>query len=137
MADYDLTQLSILLVEDSRFSRMLVRSVFFAVGIRQIQLANDGAQAIELLKRMGGKGDQDGGSSVDMVISDLVMPGVDGFDLLKWIRRDPETPNAFLPFTLLTARADPDVVAQSRDLGANEFIAKPFSAASIASDYPP
>ena len=133
MADYDLNQLSILFVEDSRFSRLLTRSVFFSVGVRKIQIANDGAQAIEMLKRMGETDDPDGGACVDMVISDLVMPGVDGLELLKWIRQDPESPNAFLPFSLLTARADADVVAKSRNLGANEFIAKPFSADSIAS----
>jgi response regulator RpfG family c-di-GMP phosphodiesterase len=61
------------------------------------------------------------------------MPGADGFDLLNWIRRDPESPLPFVSFALLTARADADVVSQSRDFGANEFIAKPFSADSVAS----
>ncbi|MBT5107074.1 MAG: response regulator [Rhodospirillaceae bacterium] len=132
MANYNLNNLSILFVEDSRFSRLLTRSLLFTVGVRKIQLANDGAQAIEMLKRMGETDDADGGGGVDMVISDLVMPGVDGLELLNWIRRDPKSPNAFLPFSLLTARADADVITQSRNLGANEFIAKPFSAASIA-----
>ncbi|MGY8961889.1 MAG: response regulator [Alphaproteobacteria bacterium] len=113
--------------------RLLIRSVFVTIGLRQIQVANDGQQAIELLKRVSGGQGPDNVPAIDLVISDLVMPGADGFDLLNWIRRDPESPLPFVSFALLTARADADVVSQSRDFGANEFIAKPFSADSVAS----
>ncbi|MBL4721342.1 MAG: response regulator, partial [Alphaproteobacteria bacterium] len=133
MANYDLSRLSVLFVEDSRFIRLLIRSVFLTIGLRQIHVANDGRQAIELIKRLSDEQGSNNAPPIDLVISDLVMPGGDGFELLNWIRRDPESPIPFAAFALLTARADADVVAESRNFGANEFIAKPFSANSIAS----
>ena len=69
--------------------------------------------------------------NVDIVISDKVMPRVDGLILLRWLRQHKRSPNRFMPFIMLTAAADMDVVEAARDAGTTEFIAKPFSANSI------
>ena len=63
------------------------RSVLFLVGIQQIQIANDGALAIKILKRVGDTGEQEGGVKIDMII---VMLRVDGFELMQWIRHGAE-----------------------------------------------
>ena len=57
------------------------------VGIQKIQIANDGALAIEILKRVGDTGEQEGGVKIDMII---VMLRVDGFELMQWIRHGAE-----------------------------------------------
>lgn len=59
----------------------------FLVGIQKIQIANDGALAIEILKRVGDTGEQEGGVKIDMII---VMLRVDGFELMQWIRHGAE-----------------------------------------------
>jgi len=60
----------------------------------------------------------------DLIISDVMMPDGDGFSLLKQIRSNPEM--AFLPVILLTARAEAEDKLSGLDIGANDYITKPF-----------
>ena len=60
----------------------------------------------------------------DLIISDVMMPDGDGFDLLKRIRSNPETD--FLPVILLTARAEVEDKLSGLNIGANDYITKPF-----------
>ncbi len=60
----------------------------------------------------------------DLVLSDLMMPGVDGLALLAWLRADPRT--ADLPVVLLTARADGSDVQSGLAAGADAYVTKPY-----------
>jgi hypothetical protein len=64
MANYSNINLSVLFIENPRFPWQLTRSVFFLVGIQPIQIANDGALSIEILKRVGDTGEQEGGAKL-------------------------------------------------------------------------
>ena len=69
--------------------------------------------------------------SLDLVVTNWQMSPVDGPMLIKWIRRSKESPDRFLPVIMLTAHADADMVQRGRDVGATEFLVKPFSVQSL------
>ena len=82
----------------------------------QVRFAFDGADALAQLRRQ----------RVDLVISDVVMRGVSGFDLLVRIRADPQLRD--LPFMFLTSTArDPDSQARAMALGANRYLMRPIA----------
>ena len=101
----------ILLADDEDDFRDMVAASLEAAGYDVVQ-ASDGAEAIELL--------DDG---VDLLISDVNMPGVDGFALCREIRAS----GAGLPVILLTSRDSEIDEALGLDLGADDYITKPVS----------
>jgi signal transduction histidine kinase/DNA-binding response OmpR family regulator len=66
----------------------------------------------------------------DVVVSDVMMPGLDGFGLCRAIRQDPET--AFIAVILLTARASQESRVEGLELGADDYLAKPFSVRELS-----
>lgn len=64
-------------------------------------------------------------SSPDLILCDLMMPGIDGFGVLARLRAEPAT--AGVPFVFLTANADREDARLGFMLGANEYVTKPFS----------
>ena len=65
----------------------------------------------------------------DLVISDVMLPGLDGFELLRAIRQDAEL--ADMPMIMLSARAGEESRAEGLSAGANDYLVKPFSAAEL------
>lgn len=132
MRAYDLERLSVLIVDDSSFARALMGRVLRSLGIRQIAAAADGSEAIHFLKNVGANPhNKIGIQRFNIVISDWVMSPVDGPMLLKWIRRHKDSPDRFIPFVMVSANAEEERVREARDIGANEFLAKPFSINTI------
>lgn len=123
--------ISILLVEDSLPIRSLLLSVMNQIGIGRVLRAREGAEAISMLKQSHFDPVSLGASSIDLVVSDWVMDPIDGATLLRWIRRHSESPDRFLPFVMLSAYSETHRVQTARDLGVNEFLAKPFSVNAI------
>jgi two-component system cell cycle response regulator len=64
-------------------------------------------------------------SEVDVILLDLMMPGMDGFEVCQQLKGDPRT--AEIPVILITARDDIEARAEGIRLGASEFLTKPFS----------
>lgn len=64
-------------------------------------------------------------SEVDVILLDLMMPGMDGFQVCQELRLDPKT--AEIPIILVTARDDIEARAEGIRVGASEFLTKPFS----------
>ena len=81
----------------------------------QLQVANRGAKALRLLET-----DPD----IDLILLDIMMPEMDGYAVCAEIRRKPETRN--LPAIFLTARTEVDDVVRGLELGANDYLTKPF-----------
>jgi signal transduction histidine kinase len=84
-----------------------------------VTLAPDGGTARELALRR----------PPSLVISDVMMPGLDGFGLIRELRRDGRTRD--VPVILLSARADPDSTLHALALGADDYIIKPFGAPEL------
>lgn len=65
----------------------------------------------------------------DLIILDLMLPDIDGLDVLRMIRRMPHLDH--IPVLILTARADSEYVRQGLDLGADSYITKPYVANNL------
>lgn len=123
--------LSVLVVEDSAFIRTVLTATLRTIGVGTVHGVPSGGDAIRFLEERRASLPP-GTAPVDLIISDLVMPEVDGLMLLRWVRYSPKSPDRFLPVLMLSGAADRQYVEQARDLGATDFIAKPFSAGTIA-----
>ncbi len=85
----------------------------------QVEAVGDGAAALAAARQNPPK----------LVLSDVMMPGLDGFGLLKGLRSDPATRD--IPIILLSARAGEDAVVEGVEAGANDYLTKPFSAREL------
>jgi len=105
----------ILVVDDMSTNRALVKQVLPAPDYSVIE-ANDGEQALQMLKE----------EIVDVVLLDIMMPGIDGFETCRKIRENPDL--SLLPVIILTTLGTPDDVVQGMEVGASDFVSKPFNA---------
>ena len=83
--------------------------------------ANSGAQCLKLVHE----------NEVDVILLDLMMPEMDGFEVVKALRDNPET--AEIPIIMITARDDLDARAEGMRLGVSDFLAKPVFRRQLAS----
>ncbi|MCC0016979.1 MAG: response regulator [Rhodobiaceae bacterium] len=121
MEKIDFSQVSVLVVDDNMHMRKIVRALLMAFGVRQVQEAEDGASALEAFEQ----------NSPDIIITDWVMPIIDGLELVQMIRRPDSSNNPFVPIIMLTGHAEKRRVMQARDAGVHEFLCKPISARSL------
>jgi two-component system response regulator MprA len=103
----------ILVVDDERAVRESLRRALELEGYR-IELAEDGAQALERLASE---------PEPDAVILDVLMPGVDGLEVCRTLRREGRR----LPILMLTARTQVDDRVEGLDAGADDYLTKPFA----------
>ncbi len=103
----------ILIVEDSRTQRELLRYTLEEHGFK-VTASGDGREALEML----------GTFRPDLVISDIIMPHLDGLELCRQIKSSPRLKQT--PVILLTALNDPKDVLRGLACGADSFIVKPF-----------
>lgn len=113
--------LRILIVDDQKTMRMLIRSTLTALGCIHIVECCDGREAITHLAN----------HQVDLIISDLTMPNTDGFGLLRAVRA--QESSAKTPFILLTSHSDLAMVKDAVALGVSNYILKPFNMATVKS----
>lgn len=112
-------QLAVMVVDDTSVSRMLMTESLAEIGISNLALAKDGAEALTQLKA----------KPVHLVISDQYMPNLDGLGLLKALRS--HGPTAKVGFILVTGSPDKSLVERGRQIGLNNFIAKPYTTKTI------
>jgi CheY-like chemotaxis protein len=114
----------VLLVDDSKTDAMLMRVVFERGGFAQpLRCAIDGEDAIAYLQGDGRYSDRTQYPLPTLVLMDLHMPRKNGFETLKWIRRQP----AFrrLHVYILSGSSQPEDIELAYDLGANSYLIKP------------
>ena len=85
----------------------------------QVETANNGAAALEKIRE----------NRPDLLVSDVMMPEMDGFELLANIRRDPSLMD--LPVIMLTAKAQDRDVMEGYKTGADMYLTKPFNPAEL------
>lgn len=129
MTVYDFSRLSILLVEDNQYIRHTLEDLLRHFEFGKIITAQHGQEAIEILSTSAIAGAP--GLGIDIVLADLIMSPINGLLLTRWIRNSKDSPNRFMPVVLLSGAADDEYVTAARDLGASEFLAKPFSAENV------
>ena len=110
---------TVLLVEDEDGLRKVVRDLLEREGFRVAE-APDGVQALDQVDRV----------APDIVVLDLNLPGLDGYSVLQQLRSRPATMR--LPVLVLTAKGDEDNEVRVFELGADDFLTKPFRPRALA-----
>jgi two-component system sensor histidine kinase/response regulator len=85
----------------------------------QVLMAEDGMQALEILRQQGDR-------LPDLIVSDITMPRMDGMELLRNVRNEPQWLK--IPFIFLTAKGDRSDIHQGKMMGVDDYIVKPFEA---------
>lgn len=103
----------ILVADDSASIRKFVALALSAKGFEIIQVS-DGMEALEMLPR----------ENVDLIITDLNMPNIDGFELIKSIRKNPMYED--IPIIILSSLVNNEIIDKGLEYGANSYLTKPF-----------
>lgn len=123
MKPNDFSGIRILLVEDERFIRGIVRRMLQSLGSRDVREAVDGTEALRLL---------DGGFLPDLVFCDFKMEPMDGLTFMRQVRESADPVRAGLPLIMLTAATDEETVRTALGLGVGGYLLKPVSPKMLA-----
>src|SRR5512139_2698567 len=104
---------SILIVEDDLINRILLSTCLHEEG-HTIRTAENGKQALDILDS----------EHFDLVLLDLLMPEMDGFEVLKWIKARPDLRNLLV--IIVSAEEDMKSIVKCIEMGANDYLPKPF-----------
>jgi CheY-like chemotaxis protein len=116
----------ILLIEDSRMDAELTLDAFKETRLsNRIEVAYGGQQALEYLFGQGDYSNRALYPLPDLILLDLKMPGIDGFEVLKRIKESPIIRR--IPVVILTSSKEEGDRALSYDIGANSYLVKPVA----------
>ncbi len=101
----------ILVLEDNKALRMIIRKALEKAGYT-VRTAENGKEGLKALKE----------ETPDLIISDVIMPEMDGFEFLKKIRKK----HPLIPFTFLTVKSEFDDYSKGYEMGATDYLTKPF-----------
>jgi two-component system chemotaxis response regulator CheY len=113
------TDMKFLIVDDFSTMRRIVRGLLKEIGYQNADEAEDGVEALSLLKKV----------KYDFVVTDINMPNMTGFELLNAIKADPELKH--LPVLMVTAEARKEDIVLAAQSGAAGYIVKPFTKATL------
>jgi two-component system chemotaxis response regulator CheY len=109
-------RMKVLVVDDFATMRKIVRNILKQIGFENIAEAEDGHVALQVIKH----------ETVGLVVTDWNMPNLNGIELLKHIRQNPQTSK--LPVLMVTAEGLKDNVLEAVKAGVNNYVVKPFTA---------
>jgi len=112
-------EMPILIVDDYKTMLRIIRNLLKQLGFNNVDEASDGAEALNKMR----------GKSYGMVISDWNMEPMTGYELLKEVRSDDILKQT--PFIMVTAESKTDNVIAAKKAGVNNYIVKPFNAATL------
>lgn len=118
---FDLSNLQVLLVEDNKYMQLLLQNVLRTFRVRQIATADDGAEALNLMKSF----------QPDIIFCDWSMDVIDGVEFTKVARTGSDTANPYVPIIMLTGYSEMRHIYEARDAGVTEYLVKPISAEMI------
>jgi CheY-like chemotaxis protein len=110
-----------MVIDDSPFAMELTIQALLGFGMKVRHACTNAADAIAILNDC----------PVDLILVDSDMPGMSGFEFVRWLRRSGLEPNAFAPVLLTAAHVRRSKVTEARDCGANFLITKPFSSSTL------
>ncbi len=107
--------ISVLIVDDMRSMRSIVKQVLLDMGFKKLHEAGDGMEALSVLRS----------KEIDLVISDVEMPTMDGIELLDEVEKDDALKG--IPFIMLTAMNNRDKVMEILEHKVTDFVLKPIN----------
>lgn len=110
---------TVLVIEDETPIRENLER-FLALEGHEVGSAENGARGIESIRAR----------QPDLILCDVMMPVMTGFEVLAELRKDPAL--AAIPFVFLTASAEKDSISKGLDLGAADYVTKPFNLVELA-----
>lgn len=113
-----------LVVDDFATMRKIIKKVLAELGYTQIEEADDGKPAFELIQKAHNEGKPFG-----FVISDWNMPGMTGIDLLKSCKEVSYLKD--MPFMLVTAESEQKNIIEAAKAGVSDYVVKPFNAQTL------
>ena len=113
------SDLKFLVVDDFSTMRRIVRGLLKEMGCNNVDEAEDGAVALQMLKT----------NHYDFVVSDINMPNMNGFDLLKALKADDSLKH--IPVLMVTAEARKEDILLAAQSGAAGYVVKPFTKATL------
>ena len=129
---YDLSNFTILVVEDDEHMQNLMASMLKVFGVGEILACANGIEAMDLLRVLQASKKSKYLTSVDIVLMDWLMPRGNGEQLLAWIRKSEKDAIRFLPVIVVSGYTTEYIATKSRDMGANETLVKPISGTNLA-----
>lgn len=112
-------EMNVLIVDDYKTMLRIVRNLLKQIGFDNVDEAADGSEALNKMRE----------KAYGLVISDWNMEPMTGYELLKEVRSDDELKET--PFIMVTAESKTDNVVAARKAGVNNYIVKPFNAATL------
>lgn len=113
------TNMKILIVDDFSTMRRIIKNLLRDLGYTNTQEADDGITALPMLQS----------DNFQFLITDWNMPGMQGIELLKNLRKDPKL--AKLPVLMVTAEQKREQIVEAAQAGVNGYIVKPFTAVTL------
>ncbi len=111
----------VLVVDDYKTMIRIIRNLLKQLGFSNVDEASDGAAALDMMR----------GKDYGLVISDWNMEPMTGYELLREVRADDRLSRT--PFIMVTAESKTDNVVAAKKAGVNNYIVKPFNAATLKS----
>lgn len=115
-AIFNLGQAVVMVVDDNAFCQKLTCQALLGFGVQVRHKCSSAEEAMKLLEV----------STIDLLIVDCDMPGIDGYDLVKWLRHS-DLENAWVPIMMMSGHTRADKVTDARDCGANFILARPLA----------
>ena len=123
MSAVDISKLHILVVEDEIYSREIMTRVLKGIGTGKISSAKDGWKALAIL--------QDAQWRVDVILLDLQMPRVNGYEFIKKLHDEFEPPISNTPVVVISGHSEKKALDRVRGLGVGLFLLKPITNAQV------
>lgn len=111
---------NVLIVDDSRSMRLLIREALVHAGVGKIFEASNGKKALEYIMTC----------YINLIISDYTMPGMTGIELLKLVKDNKKTEN--IPFVISSTEGNSEIVKEALDLGVLAYLLKPYAPSKIS-----
>ncbi len=116
-----LGKIKFLVVEGNDFMRSIIRRVLSALEVDEVREAGDGTAAMTVLESY----------AADIIITDWEMRPLNGIEFTKTLRCSGDGHNSYLPIIMASGYGEMHRIIKARDAGVNEYVVKPFSAATL------
>lgn len=122
MTAYDINGLRAMIVDDSHFMIKILTALFEVLGTRDIRGLTSPVDIFEQMTEW----------RPDLIVCDQMMQPISGLELIRKVRRNPASPNKYIPIILLTGHTRPEIVREARwHAGADAVLVKPVSAGRL------